>query len=272
MSGFLYIVATPIGNLEDITLRALKVLKEVDLIAAEDTRHTRKLLSHFGISKPLVSYWGAREKVKAEKVISSLLNDKDVALVTDAGTPGISDPGEVLIRRAIEENITVVPVPGPSAIITALSVSGLSTREFLFLGFLAPKSSQRRKRLQEVRFEDRTMVIYESPHRLIEVLGDMHDILGDRYAAVSHELTKFNESVYRGRIADILDELKQAVIAGEYVIVLEGMAEAEISIDDALQEVIGLMKKGLKRKDAVKKVAGQYGLRPKELYDRTLDG
>ncbi|RMG67045.1 MAG: 16S rRNA (cytidine(1402)-2'-O)-methyltransferase, partial [Nitrospirae bacterium] len=164
--GTLYIVATPIGNLEDITLRALRVLKEVDLIAAEDTRHTRKLLSHFDISKPLISYWGAKEKTKAEDVLKHLNAGKSVALVTDAGTPGISDPGEVVIKRAIEEDVPIVPVPGVSALVTALSVSGLPAREFLFLGFLSANRNARRKKLRELEFEPRTMVLYESPHRI----------------------------------------------------------------------------------------------------------
>ena len=270
MPGILYIVSTPIGNLEDITLRALRVLKEVDCIAAEDTRHTRKLLTHFGISRPLVSYWGAKEKVKAEEVLEMLREGRDVALVTDAGTPGISDPGAVVIERAIEEDIPVIPVPGPSALIAALSVSGLPTREFLFVGFLQPKRSQRIKRLEELSREQRTMILYESPHRLLDTLDDMLEVLGDRRVAVSHELTKFNESIHRGSLSDVIEEIEGGVIAGEYVIVIEGKTEESPDMEGALMEVEEMVGQGVRRKEAVRKVAEEYGLRKKELYDLSI--
>jgi 16S rRNA (cytidine1402-2'-O)-methyltransferase len=270
MPGILYIVSTPIGNLEDITLRALRVLKEVDCIAAEDTRHTRKLLSHFGISRPLVSYWGAKEKVKAEEVLEMLREGRDVALVTDAGTPGISDPGAVVIERAIEEEIPVIPVPGPSALIAALSVSGLPTREFLFVGFLQPKRSQRIKRLEKLSREQRTMILYESPHRLLDTLDDMLEVLGDRRVAVSHELTKFNESVHRGSLSEVIEEIEGGVIAGEYVIVIEGKTEESPDMEGALMEVEEMVGQGVRRKEAVRKVAEEYGLRKKELYDLSI--
>ncbi len=270
MKGTLYVVATPIGNLEDITLRALRVLKEVDVIAAEDTRHTRKLLSHYGISRPLMSYWGAREKVRAEAVISTLRDGRDVALVTDSGTPGISDPGGVVVREAVEAGLDVVPVPGPSAVIAALSVSGISAREFVYLGFLPNKRSQRIKRLESLRFEERTLVFYEAPHRLLESLADILDLLGDRYTAVCHELTKLNEEVMRGRLSLLISELEEGTVAGEYVIVTEGRGAEEVPVEGAVEEVWALMKKGLRRKDAVKRVAGQYGISQKALYDRSL--
>ncbi len=270
MPGILYIVSTPIGNLEDITLRALRVLKEVDCIAAEDTRHTRKLLTHFGISRPLVSYWGAKEKVKAEEVLEMLREGRDVALVTDAGTPGISDPGAVVIERAIEEDIPVIPVPGPSALIAALSVSGLPTREFLFVGFLQPKRSQRIKRLEELSREQRTMILYESPHRLLDTLDDMLEVLGDRRVAVSHELTKFNESIHRGSLSDVIEEIEGGVIAGEYVIVIEGKTGESPDMEGALMEVEEMVGQGIRRKEAVRKVAEEYGLRKKELYDLSI--
>lgn len=270
MSGTLYIVATPIGNLEDITLRALRVLKEVNVIAAEDTRHTRKLLSYYNISKPLISYWGAKEKVRAEEVITRLMDGQDVALVTDAGTPGISDPGEIVIKRVIEEGLNIVPVPGPSAIIAALSVSGITAREFVYLGFLPPKHNQRIKRLEELRLEHRTMVLYEAPHRLLESLNDIYEVFGDRYCAICHELTKFNEEVLRGRLDVLVEEIQRRTIAGEYVLVVEGRVAESVAMEEALVEVWGLMKKGMRRKDAARTVAHQYGLSQKTLYDDSL--
>ncbi len=270
MNGILFIVATPIGNLEDITLRALRVLKDVDVIAAEDTRHTRKLLTRYGISKRLISYWGAKEKVKAEAVIERLTGGENVALVTDSGTPGISDPGEVVIRRAIDEGIEVVAVPGPSAIIAALSISGITAREFVYPGFLPPKRGLRVKMLEELRLEHRTMVLYEAPHRLLDSLNDMYEVFGDRYCAVCHELTKMNEEVMRGRLSDLIEELQHRVIAGEYVLVVEGKTAEGISAEDAVAEVRGLMRKGMRRKEAARKIAQQYGLSQKRLYDESL--
>ena len=270
-AGTLYIVSTPIGNLEDITLRALRVLKEVDTIAAEDTRHSSRLLTHFGISKPLISYWGEKEKTKAEEVLSILGSGRSVALISDAGTPGISDPGTVLIARAIEAGIDVVPVPGPSALITALSISGMSTSEFVFVGFLPPKQSQRTKKLKGLSLERRTVIIYEAPHRIVETVTEMQEIFGNRRTVVIKELTKLFEEVYRGTPAEVLIQLERSKIAGEYVIVVEGRSEeAGISFDEALEEVRTLLKKGLSRKDASKRIAEEYGLSRKELYDRSL--
>lgn len=241
-------------------------------MAAEDTRHSLKLLSHFGISKPLISYWGEKEKVKAEEVMGRLREGQAVALVSDAGTPGISDPGMVLIRRALEEGIDVVPVPGPSALVTALSISGLSTEEFTFMGFLPARKTQRRKKLSELALEPRTMVFYESPHRLMEALTDMREICGDREAAVIKELTKLHEEVLRGSISSVLDRLGESTVAGEYVIVMEGRKkEAAVSLEEALEEVRALMKKGKGRKEAVRTVSGEYGLSKKELYTRSLE-
>jgi len=267
----LYIVSTPIGNLEDITLRALKVLKEVDVIAAEDTRHSRKLLTHYGISKPLVSYWGEKEKIRAEDVLERLKAGQDVALISDAGTPGISDPGAVLIKKAIDEGINVVPIPGPSALIAAISISGLPTERFIFIGFLPARHVQRKKVLQELAFEDKTLIFYEAPHRVLETLTDMEYVLGNRRVTVIRELTKLHEEILRGNISDVLDEMEERTIAGEYVIVVEGrLLEGKPSDVDALLEISALMKKGLGRKEAVKMVAGSYGLSKKELYDKSL--
>ncbi len=272
--GTLYIVSTPIGNLEDITFRAIRILKEVDLIAAEDTRHTLKLLNHYGIAKPLISYWGEREKAKAEEVIDSLGNGNSVALVSDAGTPGISDPGSVLIRRALEEGIEVVPIPGPTAMIAALTISGFSTEEFVFCGFLPAKQSQRRKFLDELSLEKRTVVIYESPHRVLESMAEISGIFGNRRMVLAKEITKLYEEVIRGTAGEVFERLEDSKIVGEYVLVIEGRQEVESGPreGDAIKEIRSLMRKGLGRKEAVKRVAEQYGLSRKELYDRSLEG
>ncbi len=271
MKGTLYIVSTPIGNLEDITLRALTVLKEVDVIAAEDTRHSRKLLTHYGISKPLISYWGEKEKVKSAEIIEKLQSGQSVALISDAGTPGISDPGAVLIKKAIEENIQVVSIPGPSALIAALSLSGLPTNEFIFTGFLPSKTKQRQKILRDLSLEPRTLVFYEAPHRILETLMDMEKIFMERRAALVKEITKIHEEVLRGNIPEILTKIKETTIAGEYIIAVEGKTERrKLATEDALSEVSALMKKGLGRKEAVKKIAEAYGLSKKELYDKSL--
>lgn len=270
MKGTLYIVSTPIGNLEDITLRALRVLKEVDLIAAEDTRHSSKLLNHYGISKPLISYWGEKEKVKSEEVLTRLHAGQSVALISDAGTPGISDPGSILIEKAVNDGITVLSVPGPSALIASVSISGLPIKEFTFIGFLPPKRTQRQKMLKELSLEKRTIVFYEAPHRILETLEDMSDIFGERKAALIKEITKIYEEALRGSLADITNMLQNTTIAGEYVIIVEGKKREDVSFDDALDEVSTLMKKGQGRKEAVRTVSEQYGLSKKELYDRSL--
>ena len=271
MKGTLYIVSTPIGNLEDITLRALKVLKDVDVIAAEDTRRSSKLLTHYGISKPLISYWGEKEKVRSTEILERLHAGQSVALISDAGTPGISDPGAVLIRKALEEAIDVVSVPGVTALIAALSVSGISTDEFTFMGFLPARKSQRQKVLKDLSYEQRTLVFYEAPHRILETLSDMEEIFGERKTVVIKEISKIYEEVIRGNISEVFRALEKTTIAGEYVIVMEGRAEVEkLTSDDALHEVSTLMKKGLGRKEAVKKVAEAYGLSKKELYDKSL--
>jgi 16S rRNA (cytidine1402-2'-O)-methyltransferase len=272
VAGTLYIVSTPIGNLEDITLRALRILGEVDLIAAEDTRHSLKLLNHHGISKPMISYWGERERVRSEEIIRKLQAGKTVALISDAGTPGISDPGAVVVRKAIEENIRVVPVPGPSALIAALSLSGLPTDIFTFIGFLPPKKAMRQKVLRDLSLEKNTLVFYEAPHRIMETLTDMDRIFAGRKAALVKEITKIHEEVLRGKISEIIGAIGKTKIAGEYVIIMEGRpAGNKVTITDALEEIDSLMKKGLKRKEAVKKIAADYGLSSKELYGQSLD-
>ena len=273
MKGTLYIVSTPIGNLEDITLRALRILKEVDIVAAEDTRHSLKLLTHFGIRKPLVSYWGEKEKLRAEETLQRLQDGQSVALISDAGTPGIADPGTLLIRRAIDEGIRIVPVPGVSAVITALSMAGFSADRFLFKGFLPPKERQRKKVLDGICLEEKTVVFYEAPHRILDAVGEIAAVMSDRQIVVIKELTKVHEEVLRGTASDVYEALCLSTIAGEYVVVISGRPErSPRSSEDALKEVRALMKKGLGRKESVKKIADEYGLSKKELYDRSLEG
>jgi len=214
--GKLYIVSTPIGNLGDITLRALETLKGVDAIACEDTRHTLQLLNHFEIKKPLISYHQHSKDSKIEQIISSILEGQDIAIVTDAGTPGISDPGEFLIQKAIESEIEVVPIPGVSAAITALSVSGLNTDEFVFIGFL-PHKKGRQTKLREIAEEKRTIILYESPFRIIKLLNELLEFAGDREVSVSRELTKKFEQTCRGNISEVLPQIKEK---GEFVVIL----------------------------------------------------
>ena len=220
--GILYIVSTPIGNLEDITLRALRILKDVDLIAAEDTRHTSHLLKHHGIHTPLTSYFEGNELKKKEFILFKLKHGDRIALVSDAGTPGISDPGFRLIQRAIENQIPVVPIPGPSALISALSVAGLPTDAFLFKGFLPHKSKKRQdllKQLEEVR---ETLIFYESPHRVSETLKDILQTLGDREMVLARELTKVYEEVLRGRVSEILSQIAERKLKGEITLIIAG--------------------------------------------------
>jgi 16S rRNA (cytidine1402-2'-O)-methyltransferase len=271
VKGILYIVSTPIGNLEDITLRALQVLKSVDIIAVEDTRHSLKLLNYYGIAKPLMSYWKEKERGRSDKIIDRLLSGQSVALISDAGTPGISDPGTVLIKRALREKLPVISIPGPTAFIAALSVSGLKTDEFVFIGFLPSKKTQRMNALKSLKLESRTLVFYEAPHRILSTLTDMYDIFSERHVVVAKEITKIHEEVFRGSIPEVLSTLQKTKIAGEYIIIVEGWRDEKRRIDDdVLTEVSVLMKKGLGRKEAVKKTAKAYGLSSKDLYDRSL--
>ena len=220
--GTLYIVSTPIGNLEDITLRALRILKEVDLIAAEDTRHTGLLLKHFGIQTPLTSYFQGNELKKKEFILSRLRQGRRVALVSDAGTPGISDPGFRLIQTAIGDQIPIVPIPGPSAAITALSVSGLPTDAFLFRGFLPHKSKKKRDLLNELKEVRETLIFYESPHRVMETLSDIFEILGDRETVLTRELTKIYEEILRGKVSEIQTQIGERRLKGEMTLIVIG--------------------------------------------------
>jgi len=220
--GALYVVATPIGNLEDITLRALRILKEVDLIAAEDTRHTGLLLKHFGIETPLTSYFQGNESKKKEYILSRLNEGHPVALVSDAGTPGISDPGFRLIQVAIQNQVPVIPIPGPSAVIAALSVSGLPTDAFLFRGFLPHKSKKRRDLLSEIEGTRETLIFYESPHRIAETLQDIFDVLGDREIVLTRELTKVYEEILRGRVSEVQNQIEGRTLKGEITLLISG--------------------------------------------------
>jgi 16S rRNA (cytidine1402-2'-O)-methyltransferase len=221
-SGSIYVVSTPIGNLEDITLRALRILKEVSLIAAESRSRTRKLCTHYGIKTPITTYNAHNQHYKGRELIEKANSGLDIALVSDAGTPGLSDPGFRLIREAIQAGIPLVPVPGVSAPLTALSISGLPTDRFVFVGFLPNKQGRRRRELEGLRQEPRTMIFFESPHRLIKMLSDVFEILGDREIALAKEMTKVYEDVGRGRISRILSLLKDTEIRGEYTIIVQG--------------------------------------------------
>ncbi|MGA2515942.1 MAG: 16S rRNA (cytidine(1402)-2'-O)-methyltransferase [Thermodesulfobacteriota bacterium] len=225
--GTLYIVSTPIGNREDITLRALRILKEVDLIAAEDTRHTGLLLRHFGIQTPLTSYFEGNESRKKEFILSKLTQGERVALVSDAGTPGISDPGFRLIQTAIEHQIPIVPIPGASAVIAALSVSGLPTDAFVFRGFLPHKTKKRRDLLEELAAARETLIFYESPHRISETLKDIYEVLGDRKIVLTRELTKIYEEVLRGNVSEIQLQIGERKLKGEITLVISGKTRCE---------------------------------------------
>ncbi len=223
--GTLYVVSTPIGNLEDITLRAVKILSAVDLIAAEDTRTTKVLLARYNIDKPMVSYFSHNERRRTPEILERLKSGSTVALVSDAGTPGISDPAYVLISSALEAKVPVVPIPGPSALLAALVVSGLPTDRFIFEGFL-PLKKGRNSKLEELAKEARTIVLYESPHRVIRTLGEIHEKFGDREVAVAREMTKKFEEVARGPLSEVLSNMSKRQARGEYVIVISGAKRA----------------------------------------------
>lgn len=225
MPGTLYVVSTPIGNLEDITLRALRVLKEVDLIAAEDTRHSLHLLNHFDIHKPLTSYHDHNKHLKAPQLVHQLISGKNIALVSDAGTPGISDPGYHLIQCAIKEKVPVVPIPGVTAMITALSVSGLPTDSFLFIGFLPRKTVARKKVLETLKGLECTLVFYESPYRIQALLEDIANVLGNRTMTLARELTKKFEEILRASVSEIISNLPERAIKGEFTVIVHGNSE-----------------------------------------------
>lgn len=269
--GVLYIIATPIGNLEDMTFRAVRILKEVDLVAAEDTRHSRKLLTHFGISRPLTSYYDHNQNFKGNYLLERLQSGESVALISDAGTPCISDPGYQLVRDAVTAGITVVPVPGPSAAICALSAAGLPTDTFVFAGFLPNRPGKRREKLASLAGEQRVMVFYESPNRLHATLADMLELFGPREAVVARELTKIYEEFIRGTLPTILAELEGRQIKGEVVILV---APADSPVVQPVTAVPDLLRRcleeGLSLKDAVKRVALETGQQRSAVYDEAL--
>lgn len=274
MPGILYLCATPIGNLEDITLRCIRILKEVDIIAAEDTRQTVKLLNHFEIKKPMISYHEHNKFDKGKDLVNQLLEGKNIALVSDAGMPAISDPGEDLVKLCIENNITIIPIPGASASLSALIVSGLSTRSFCFEGFLSSNKKEKKEKLQQLVNETRTIIFYESPHRIKETLVEIQQYLGDRRISVSRELTKKFEETLRGNISEIHEILQQRNIKGEFVIVIEGI-DVKVLIDNEAQKwhnitiqqhILMYMEQGMDKKEAIKKVAEDRNIPKKEVY------
>ena len=272
-SGSLFVVATPIGNLEDITLRALRILKEVDLIAAEDTRHTRKLLTHFDIPTPTISYYKEKEHERSTVIINELLKGKNVALVSDAGTPGISDPGSILVQKAVYENIRVEPIPGPSSLTAALSVAGIGENSFVFLGFAPSRKKQRQDLLLSLSHEKRYLVFFEAPHRLQSFLQDCSSILGDRELLWCRELTKMHEEHYRGRINSILSNLVDKKIKGESVLIISGAENEPEMSDKEIKELLMTYKKSGKwsLKDAVQQVTKEHNLSRSMVYRLALN-
>ncbi len=274
MSGILYLCATPIGNLEDITYRVVRILKEADLIAAEDTRNSKKLLNRFEIHTPLTSYHEYNRVEKAHELIDQLLAGKNIALITDAGTPGISDPGQVLAEFALEQGITVTSLPGASASVTALSVSGRNTRRFVFEGFLPAEKKERRSLLEALKDETRTIVLYESPHHLLKTLKDLLGTLGDRSVTVCRELTKIHEEIIKTTLSDVINYYEDNEPRGEYVLVLAGASEKELLRKQQAQyrdlsvesHVARYEAAGMDRKEAMKAVAKDRGIGKREVY------
>lgn len=275
MQGKLYIVATPIGNLDDITLRAIKTLKEVDIIAAEDTRHTLKLLNHLEISKPLISYHRHNEEVKTEELINKLLEGKNIALVSDAGTPAISDPGEEAVKVAISNNIEVIPIPGACAAITALVASGMDTKEFTFIGFLPQNKKNRKEKLDQIQKEERTIILYEAPHKLLKTLEDLKSILQQRKVVIARELTKIHEEYKTGTIEELQKEITNP--KGEYVIIIEKnnitqekveqMKLMQISIEEQYKYYEA---QGMGKKEIIKQIAKTRNVNKNEIYQKFI--
>jgi 16S rRNA (cytidine1402-2'-O)-methyltransferase len=273
MAGTLYLVATPIGNLEDITQRALRVLNEVEVIACEDTRHTRKLLNHYGINTATISYHEHNEKERAKKLTEQLLRGSNVAVVSDAGTPGINDPGYRVVKLAIEAGITVVPIPGPVALIAALIVSGFPTDDFFFGGFLPAKSGQRKTRLSELRSLETTLIFYEAPHRIVDTLHDVLEILGDREAVVARELTKLHETVERGRLSQLLEHFSSgSAVRGEIVLLIDRnvIQQPRLESDELIKLVAEWQAEGLDERAALKRAAKKLGLTRDDAYRQLM--
>ncbi|MDD6345559.1 MAG: 16S rRNA (cytidine(1402)-2'-O)-methyltransferase [Oscillospiraceae bacterium] len=269
MMGTLYVIGTPIGNMEDITLRQLETFRKVDFICAEDTRVTLKLLSRYDIHKPLVSYHEHSGREVADRITERILNGENAGIVTDAGMPCISDPGENLVKICYEKNIDVKVVPGASAVVSALAISGLNTSRFTFEGFLSVTKKQRFEHLESLKDEKRTMIFYEAPHKLISTLKDMLEYFGDRKISLCRELTKIYEEVLRMTISEAVEYYSVKSPKGEYVLVIEGKQNSEsdsISIENALKQVENLVEAGEKPVNACKAIAREYGLRKSDLY------
>ena len=268
----LYIVATPIGNLKDITLRALEVLESVDLILAEDTRHTLKLLNHFNIKKPLISFHRHNENIKIDNIIEKLKNGENIALVSDAGTPGICDPGEVLIKKAIEQNIELTPIPGACAFVQALICSGLDTNEFIFLGFLPTNKKNRKKKLTEIQNSTKTTILYEAPHKLKETLKDLKNILENRKITIARELTKIHEEFIREDINSLIEKAEN--LKGEMVIVIEGskfIKEDKFENMPLDEHYKFYESQGLSKKEIIKQIAKDKKVSKNEIYQQFID-
>ena len=271
MTGTLYIVATPIGNLEDITFRAVRTLREVDLIACEDTRQTRKLLDHYGIAKPAVSYHDHNEQARSDQLLDEIAFGKNVALVSDAGTPLIADPGYRLVRKARERGIAVVPIPGPSAVLAALSASGLPSDGFLFRGFLPQKTTQRRNALEQDKLCDATLVFYETPHRIVEALADIEAVLGARPLVIARELTKLHEEFLSGTAAELRREFEsRPSIKGEFTLMI-GKGDNIEDLAPLEEAVAQLVRAGIPRMEALKIEARRRGVSKRDVYKQMQD-
>lgn len=279
MAGKLYLCATPIGNLEDITFRVLRILKEVDLIAAEDTRHSIKLLNHFDIKTPMTSYHEYNKIDKAKYLVGEMLSGKNIAIITDAGTPGISDPGEELVRQCIEAGVEVSSVPGPAACITALTMSGQLTRRFAFEAFLPADKKERALVLEELKDETRTIIIYEAPHHLLKTLKELYEVLGDRSMTLCKELTKLHENVEKSKLSVLIEKYEVTEPKGEHVLVIAGktfeekreesiQSYMEMSIEDHMNIYL---EQGMDKKEAMKAVAKDRGVSKRDIYDALLD-
>ena len=275
LCGELYIIATPIGNLEDITLRALRILEEVDIIAAEDTRHTLNLLNHFKITKPMISYHRHNEEVRTEELIEKLEEGKKIALVSDAGTPIISDPGGEIVKKALQKDIKVIPIPGACALITALIASGMDAKEFSFFGFLPLNKKNRKEKLFQIQQEEKTSIIYEAPHKLINTLKELQLIIENRNITLARELTKIHEEYITGTIQEVIDKIKQP--KGEYVILIEkNKISKQLKNLEKLNELTiekhyeYYEKKGLNKKEIIKQIAKDRNVNKNEIYKKFL--
>ena len=277
--GKLYLVPTPIGNLKDITLRALEVLKFVDIVAAEDTRQTLKLLNHFEIKKSLMSYHKHNEQEKSEDIIELLKEGRNIAIVTDAGTPGISDPGAVIVKKCINENIDFEVLPGATAITTALVYSGLDTTKFLFRGFIPRENKERKILLNEIKDVKESIILYESPYRVVSTLETLLEYLGNRNVAICRELTKLHEEIKRGKIDELIDYFKNTAPKGEFVLVIEGKQQEHIDKENKEKwenlsikdHILSVMESGISKKEAIKYVAKERGLNKNEVYKYAID-